>query len=191
MSEQNGNPDWVQLMQGGDKAFELLFKENYQSLCRFAYFLVKDRDEAEDIVQQVFYILYSKKDKLEINTTVRSYLFSSVRNACLNALRHQKVQRQHASEQAYESETIHATGETIIGNELAQKIEYALSQLPEQCGLVFRMSRFGNMKYKEIADELQISVKTVENHMGKALKLMRENLQEYLTALLILTLTIL
>jgi RNA polymerase sigma-70 factor (ECF subfamily) len=78
----------------------------------------------------------------------------------------------------------HSTSDIVQGKELEAIINDAIAELPEQCGVVFKMSRFGNLKYAEIADELGISVKTVENHMGKALKLMREKLKDYLHVLI-------
>lgn len=185
--ETNGTDDWNDIKLNGDKAFEQLFKGNYRSLCNFAFSFLKDRDDAEDVVQQMFFTLFKKKQELEIHTTLKSYLFSSVKNACLNHLRHVQVRTEHLAEQMYFPQIVNSTSNQVIGNELEKKIEHALDQLPDQCGLVFKMSRFGNMKYKEIADELNISVKTVENHMGKALKLMRVSLRDYMHILMIIS----
>jgi RNA polymerase sigma-70 factor (ECF subfamily) len=108
-----------------------------------------------------------------------------VRNACLNAIKHAKVRQQHASYVTAGGEPVHEPGsDSVEATELEQKIYQAMKVLPEQCRLVFQLSRFEELKYQEIADQLSISVKTVENQMGKALKIMRTQLREYLPLVL-------
>lgn len=146
-------------------------------------------DEAEEIVQQVFYSLWTKRESIDITSTLKSYLYKAVHNSSLNKIKQGKVRQMYAEHQKATAITeTHSSSQILQGKELEALINNAIDELPEQCGIVFRMSRFGNMKYAEIADELNISVKTVENHMGKALKLMREKLKDYLHLIILLLL---
>jgi RNA polymerase sigma-70 factor (ECF subfamily) len=110
-----------------------------------------------------------------------------VRNACLNLIKHAKVKKQYAEvELAMGERSIESVSRTVLASELESRIYSAMEALPEQCRLVFKLSRFEELRYQEIADQLSISIKTVENHMGKALKIMREQLKDYLPLLLVL-----
>lgn len=182
----NGQDTWS-LISGGDKAaFEQLFRQYYRILCNYAYTLLKDKDEAEEAVQSVFYNLWNKRENLDITGGVKPYLYRAAHNHCLNRLKHEKVKRSYAGDYIKTAEQAGNEASTPLHTrELSQRIQQAIDALPEQCGQVFRLSRFENLKYAEIAGQLDISVKTVENHMGKALKLLREQLKDYLTVLLI------
>lgn len=164
------------------KGFEMLFNEYYRSLVNYGNTFIKNRDEAEDIVQQVFVSVWEKREEIKIHSSVRSMLYTSVYNACLNKIKHKKVRKVYADEvllTQYDHQD-----EIILANELEEKIEKAIAFLPEQCGKIFRMSRFEQLKYQEIADQLGLSVKTVENQMGKGLRLMRESLKDYISILI-------
>lgn len=173
------------LKTGGITAFEMLFRTYYQPLCNYAYTFVQDRDEAEEIVQSTFMSVWEKRETLEIRTGVKPYLYAMVRNACLNLIKHEKIKQQHVDgELAVAERTVESVSQTVMASELESKITLAMNKLPEQCRLVFKLSRFEELKYAEIAEQLNISVKTVENQMGKALKIMREQLKDYLPLLL-------
>lgn len=175
------------LKAGDITAFEMLFRTYYQPLCNYAYTFVQDRDEAEEIVQTTFLALWERKETLEIRTAVKPYLYAMVRNACLNVLKHEKVKRQHAVvHMAVAERSVESVARTVMASELETRIYKAMDVLPEQCRLVFKLSRFEELKYAEIAEQLNISVKTVENHMGKALRIMREQLRDYLPLLIVL-----
>jgi len=178
----------TETLKAGDKtAFEMLFRTYYQPLCNYAYTFVQDRDEAEEIVQTTFLSVWEKRDTLQIHTAVRPYLYAMVRNACLNVLKHEKVKQQHAQvEMAVAERSVESVARTVMASELESKIYKAMDTLPEQCRLVFKLSRFEELKYSEIADQLNISIKTVENHMGKALRIMREQLRDYLPLVILL-----
>jgi RNA polymerase sigma-70 factor, ECF subfamily len=178
----------LQTLKAGDiTAFEMLFRTYYQPLCNYAYTFVQDKDEAEEIVQSTFMSLWEKKETLEIRTAVKPYLYAMVRNACLNVIKHQKVKKQHAEvELAMGERSVESVARTVMAGELETRIYEAMDALPEQCRLVFKLSRFEELKYAEIAEHLNISVKTVENHMGKALRIMREQLRDYLPLLIVL-----
>ena len=176
----------VTLQAGDITAFEMIFKTYYQPLCNYAYSFVHDRDEAEEIVQTTFLSVWEKKDNLAINTGVKPYLYAMVRNAALNVLKHEKIKQQHATVQlAVAERSTESVTRTVMASELEDRIYKALNKLPEQCRLVFKLSRFEELRYAEIAEQLNISVKTVENQMGKALKIMREQLKDYLPLLIV------
>ncbi len=178
----------IQFVQLGDiKTFEMTFKQYYQPLVNYSHTILKDMDEAEDIVQQSFVTIWQKQGELQIETSLKSYLYRAVYNASLNRIKQQKVRQNYAYE--VQAVSTYPTFELGQHKELETKIEWALTQLPEQCAKVFKMSRQSQLKYQEIANELGISIKTVENHMGKALKLMREMLKDYLPLLIIFLLT--
>jgi RNA polymerase sigma-70 factor, ECF subfamily len=175
------------LKAGNVTAFEMLFRNYYQPLCNYAYTFVQDHAEAEEIVQATFLQIWEKKEVLEIRTGVKPYLYAMVRNACLNVIKHEKIKQQHVTvEMAFGERSVEAVTRTVMASELEERIYRAMEALPEQCRLVFKLSRFEELKYAEIAEQLQISIKTVENHMGKALRIMREQLKEYLPLLLII-----
>ena len=178
----------ITTLKAGDiTAFEMLFRTYYQPLCNYAYTFVQDRDEAEEIVQSTFLNVWEKRDSLSIHTAVKPYLYAMVRNACLNVLKHEKVKQQHvALEMAVAERSVESVARTVMATELETKIYQAMDKLPEQCRLVFKLSRFEELKYAEIAEQLNISIKTVENQMGKALRIMREQLKDYLPLLIVL-----
>jgi RNA polymerase sigma-70 factor, ECF subfamily len=169
------------LETGDEVAFEMIFKTYYQSLCNYACSFLSDRDEAEEVVQSTFLSVWEKRTALDIRTSFKSYLFTMVRNASLNKIKHEKIKQKHAAyETVSAASSYEGTAQQVLSGELEQKIYVALNALPEQCRLVFKLSRFEELKYAEIAAQLNISVKTVENQIGKALKIMREELKDYL-----------
>jgi RNA polymerase sigma-70 factor (ECF subfamily) len=145
---------------------------------------LKDTDESEEIVQLVFVQLWEKREKIQISSSLKSYLYKSVYHSALNSLKHQKIKEEYVHMKQSEIQESELQSEQSL-KELETRIEKALNTLPEQCKLIFSMSRFEELKYREIADILNISIKTVENQMGKALRLMRHNLSDFLTLLLL------
>ncbi len=176
--------DMQALAEGNETAFEMLFRTYYQPLCQYAYSFLNDKDEAEEVVQSTFITVWEKRNDIRIETSMKSYLYRSVRNGCLNFIKHVKVRKQFvAAETAAGEPTYDGVSQKVISTELEGRILEAMKVLPEQCRLVFQLSRFEELKYHEIASQLNISVKTVENHMGKALKIMRQELKDYLPIL--------
>jgi RNA polymerase sigma-70 factor (ECF subfamily) len=174
------------LERGNESAIEMLFKTYYQPLCQYAYSFLRDKDEAEEVVQSAFINIWDRRERLSIESSVKSYLYRAVRNSCLNVIKHQKVKKEHeAHEKAMGEPVYEGATQGVVASELERRISGAMKELPEQCRLVFQLSRFEELKYSEIADQLNISVKTVENHMGKALRIMREQLKDYLPLILI------
>ena len=181
-----------QNIKNGDKsAFELLFKQYYEHLCNFAYQYLKEKAASEEIVQDVFFKIWEKKEELNIISNIKSYLFSSVRNQCLNQLKHLEIRdnyKSHNEKVIQENENIES--DYLVENELSAKINSVIEQLPVERQKIFKLSRFDDKKYKEIAEELGISVKTVEAQMSKALKFIREQLAEYLPILVFIVILI-
>ncbi len=168
-----------------EAAFEQVFKSHFKALHAYACTILQEEAMAEEIVQQVFFKLWEKRDQVNIQQSLNAYLYRSVYNECLNYLKHKKVRKAHQSHTLYTAGTASdQVSRKVIARELEEKIADALNQLPEQCRTIFQMSRFEELKYREIADKLNLSVKTVENQMGKALKIMRMQLVEYLPVLL-------
>lgn len=177
----------LELRAGNLTAFEMYFRTYYRPLSQYAYTFLNDKDEAEEVVQNTFLSLWEKRETIEIRTSLKSYLYTMVRNACLNLIKHEKIKLRHAQEQVAIGEyASHAVTDNVLGNELEVRIQAAIQKLPEQCRLIFKLSRFEELKYAEIAEQLNLSVKTVENQMGKALRIMREELKDYMPVIIVL-----
>ena len=167
------------------QGLESLFREYFAPLNMFARKYVNDVDASKEIVQDVFVNLWNKRDAVDMNTPMKSYLFTSVRNRCLNYIRDRKKIVQAPLEsldlsQYLESRDFLEEEETLAG------INRAFDSLPDKCRRIFMMSRFDGKKYREIAEELGISVKTVETQMSRGLKQLREKLIHYLSIIILL-----
>ncbi|HEX6169784.1 MAG TPA: RNA polymerase sigma-70 factor [Chitinophagaceae bacterium] len=180
MELENGSIGTL-LAQKDETAFEQVFKTHFKRLHAYAFTILRDEAEAEEIVQQVFFKLWERNENLSLTGSVSAYLYRAVHNESLNYLKHQKVRSNHQLHVAYSMKNeVEHPAKKVMAGELEKKIHTALNELPEQCRTIFQMSRFDELKYREIADKLGISVKTVENQMGKALKLLREKLVDFL-----------
>ncbi|MGC9342073.1 MAG: RNA polymerase sigma-70 factor [Bacteroidales bacterium] len=179
----------LMLSEGDKTAFEILFKHYYPGLVIYASKFVQDRSEAEEIVQEFFIRLWEKHHKIKSSSTLKSYVFQSVKNSSLNFIRDKKVSLPIIEElvQSSNSELIF-NPDLYVASELQQKIESAVNSLPEKCREVFLMSRFRNMKNDEIAQELNISKRTVETHISNAIKVLKTELKEFLMLLIMLKL---
>jgi RNA polymerase sigma-70 factor (ECF subfamily) len=180
-----------QIKDGNQSSFRLLFDSYYKSLYAYALKFV-DHDFANDIVQDLFSTIWDKKGELKIKTSLHNYLFTGIRNNCLQSLEKQKVRSRYQNEKKiqFSIEEINyfqsQASQSLLEIELQNKIEDAICKLPDQCQKVFRLSRIQRIKNNEIAEQLEISPKTVEKHLTKALKIMREELKDYLPFLLLL-----
>lgn len=181
LEKQTFTPFRIETKEG----FELMFRAHYPRLCAFAATFLNDKEEAEEIVQTMFCRLWEQRDSLDITISLQAYLFRAVRNACLNQIKKTQIRDAY---KVMNLEEINNNPEfqpdRTTEKELRQRIEKAIAELPEQCRLVFKLSRFEELKYKEIAEQLNISIKTVENQMGKALKRLRLDLADFLTILM-------
>jgi RNA polymerase sigma-70 factor (ECF subfamily) len=166
--------------------FETLFKAHYSSLCSYANQFLKDVDAAEEVVQEIMFKVWTNRESLVIDTSMKSYLFRAVRNGCMNVLKHVKVREEYKTWREHQGDETHLSKEDeMIASELEQKIREAIDRLPMERRKVFIMSRYEGLTYNQIADNLGISVKTVENQMGKALKTLRVDLADYLPWLML------
>lgn len=171
--------------------FENIYKVYYPKMFGFAKTYVLTDEDAENIVQDVFLILWEKKDDIEISHSVTTFLFTLVKNKCLNFLRHRIIQEEYNTyiqeELKFKLYSLELFSYSYQSDEeLRHSIRRAIDSLPERCREVFIKSRIEGKKYKEISEELQISVNTVENHIVAALKKMREELKDYLPLLIFL-----
>lgn len=152
--------------------FENLFREHYNELSNYAYSILKNREDAEDAVQDVFIKIWQKDPTIINNDGIKFYLLTATRNTCISFLRKQAGQYSTTPDHlVYVPADEPSTSAPVDYNAL---VKNALALLPPQCLAVFKLSRFARLTYQQIADELGLSVKTVENQMGKALKIMRE-----------------
>jgi RNA polymerase sigma-70 factor (ECF subfamily) len=167
------------IQQGNIKEFEKVFRDYYSPLCHFAFRYLKDMDSAEEIVQDLFYMYWKNRERIEITTSLKSYLYQATKNKCLKHIEHKSVEDRYTKEMLLQPNYEGAYSNNIETDELNQVIENTLNQLPDRCREIFVLNRFEGFKYQEIADKLSISIKTVEANMGKALKLFRVNLKLY------------
>jgi RNA polymerase sigma-70 factor (ECF subfamily) len=172
-----------ELKAGDERAFEWVFKTYYSGLCVYALKYLGDAEMARDVVSQFFCTFFIKRQSLSINSSLKAYLFRSVRNAAYNYLRDHQKERGVVHDQEvslrplYSNDSVH---DTLIGKELEDAIDAIVNALPEQCRFIFEKSRQEGMKYREIAEELNLSIHTVETQMSRALRKLREGLKDYL-----------
>ena len=182
-------PDDKELFKGftkGDiKAFETLFHMYYANLCRFASGFIHDNDVAEEIVQDFFVKLWEKRAQLSVDTSVKNYLYRAVKNQCLNYIKHNITKTNHLQNIQTEKKRVIQPDEYFLALELAKKIEESIQSMPEKRREIFRLSREEGLRYNEIAEKLQISLKTVEAQMGLAIKTLREKLKNYISFLIL------
>jgi len=170
------------------EAFEELYSLYYADITVFAQTYVYQQDVAEDLVQECIYTLWESAHSQHINKSLKSYLYSAVRNKCLNHLRHLQV------EDKYRSKEMHAiqfsgSYDIVDDEELIGKIKAAIEDMPEKSRLAFKMSVLQDMKYKEIAEELDLSINTVKDHMKRAYRFLREyRFDDYLKLMIFLLL---
>ncbi|MFA9214755.1 MAG: RNA polymerase sigma factor [Candidatus Methylacidiphilales bacterium] len=175
-----------QMKQDDKKAFETLFKSHYASLVKFARNILKSNEQAEDIVQDVFIKIWDKRATLEETSSFKAYLFMAVRNQCFNTLKVNE-RKNWLNDEMENSETLSTNliEANLNTKQLSDKISETIELLPEKCKLTFKLSRFENLSYKEIAETMNVSVKTVENQIGKALALLRKNVLPYLNTIIL------
>ncbi|MDM8158340.1 RNA polymerase sigma-70 factor [Labilibaculum sp. K2S] len=164
--------------------FEALFNAHYSRLCAYAYNFLKEQEGSEEVVQEVFFKLWIHRHDIHIENSIESYLYRAVRNTSLNLIKHINIRekyKEHNQQEIEYSERLE--NDPMNASELELKIRSSIDLLPEQRRKIFILSRYEQLKYKEIADKLGISVKTVENQMGKALQFLRKELADYLPLL--------
>ncbi len=177
---------WEKIKNDDRKSFEMLFNQYHDSLCLFSYGIVRNEEVAEEIVNDVFFKIWSKRSLIQINFGIKQYLFRSVYNASLDYKKQDRISSQYSFVEidALINETIGTNEEyvfNLIDNECVQKdLMDAIEQLPPQCKVVFCLSRFDLLTYNEISERLNISVNTVKTQMSRALDTLRKLLDKYI-----------
>lgn len=185
MEKLNDNATLEALRQGNRHVFDTVFRAYYEPLCHYAGSMTNgDMDEAEDIVQQTFLKMWEKKEELTILYSVKAYLYKMVHNRCLNHIRSEKTKSKYKQHNAIYLDNNHSY-QHETERDVHENVLKAVESLPDQCRQVFELSRFEELKYREIADQMGLSIKTVENHMGKALRILRERLAEYIVSIMV------
>ncbi|MBS2099941.1 RNA polymerase sigma-70 factor [Carboxylicivirga linearis] len=173
------------IQRGDEDAYKSLFLKYYAQLVVFARKVVVDDDLARELVQDVFVTFYEKRTELNIHTSLKAHMYQSVRNRCLNQVKHNKIRRDHHANIFVEKKEEEAFVEDKLQEtELEQRIYSVVKSLPDQCRKIFEMSRFEGTSNQEIADQLNLSKRTVETQISKALKVLRKQLVHYLNAIL-------
>ena len=181
------------LSENDKKVFKDIFNTYYQPLCHLSRYYIEDKDEANEVVQEAFIKLWEVRHELNPDSNLQNFLFTLVKNNCLNILKRKQILLKHHEkirhrEIQYQYESLNRINDDYLElNELKEKIDIAIKNLPEHCRIVFEMSRFDNMKNREIADTLGITQKAVEARMTKALRILRKELKDYLPLVMIIT----
>lgn len=167
----------TQLAAGSEAAYQQLFKTLFRDLCGYAYHIIPDIDSAKDIVQDVFVSLWVNRSEAEKIGALKAYLYRCVYHACIKKLEHQKVRQRYYSESEYQLKMIQfedfesSYEESPLGDVYA-----AIEQLPEKNREVFKLRFIDGLNTKQVSEQLDITPRTVETHISKALKFLRENL---------------
>jgi len=178
MTEGIFGDDTILAIRDGDSiAFKQVFSACYEGLCHYAFTILRDTDEAEDVVQAMFMKLWERRKDLEIKGALKGYLFRAVHNQCLNNIEHKAVKKKYQADNL-ESTSSNVQHAEVFPDELDDKIKTVVDSLPQQCRAIFIMSRYEELPHAEIAKKLNISVNTIQNQICKALKILREELKE-------------
>jgi len=176
------------LKSNHESAFNELFRKYYKNLTYFAIKIVKNRETAEEVVQDLLVNFWEKRHQLEPNISLKAYLYRAVYN---NSIHYNKNEMRYGKTDVSEAHDLGCDFDNLLEqSELETKIYQLIEQLPTECRKIFKLSRFEELKYKEIADQLEISVKTVETQMSRALKFIKTNLVDYFKILIFLILEI-
>lgn len=174
------------LKKNKESAFDELFRKYFKNLTYFAMKMVKNRELAEEVVQDLFVNFWEKRHQLELKVSIKAYLYRAVYNNCIHASK--KLKLHDSSELTLANELTEDFDNLLEKNELETRIFGLIEKLPEKCREIFKLSRFEELKYKEIAEQLKISIKTVETQMSRALKFLKENMSDYLKLIVFLIL---
>ena len=177
----------LRIKMGDEQAFELLFRKYHVRLCGFANKYSNDPEEAREVVQEVFIKIWEGREDIDPEESLRAYIFKITRNICINKLRRKQVESKYIEiyKLVYTETREFSPYDSLLADELNENITNALKKIPSKCRRIFDLSRVEGLKYREIADRLQISQKTVEAQMSKALHILRYELREYLKIIII------
>lgn len=174
------------LRQDNKEAFSLLFQKYYTDLVLFCGNFVRDKSSCEDIVQSIFLKLWNDRKSIRIETSLKSYLLRAVRNSCFDEFRHLEIVRQYESDPDHSVLDSYDTENYILYSDLSAHLQQALDQLPAPYREAFEMNRFEGLKYREIAVRLNVSERTVEVRVSKALEMLRKLLKDFYQIALII-----
>lgn len=183
------NSELIDKLNKGDiSSFQQLYSKFYVPLCVYAKRFTGDKDIAQEIVQDVFLSFWENREKIKISSSLDAFLFTSIRNQCLNHLKHLQVVSKYnkyyvqllKDAQEYYLLTQETGDSILIANELNQAVKEAVNDLPEQCRKIFLMSRFDGLAHKEIATSLSITLNTVQKQVSIALEKLRKALKVYI-----------
>lgn len=184
----------IQKLRKGDKSeFEKIYLDLFDVLFALCFQYTHRKTISEEMVQDSFLRLWEVKADLSENTNIKNFLYTITKNNCLNYLRNQQIAWKHlnhikAKNYYYAAKLLNENGDDFIEfNELLNNISKAIEKLPEEQKVVFKLSRMEEMKYKEIAKRLQLSVKTIESRMSKALEFLRIELKDYIALIVLIT----
>ncbi|TCO07297.1 RNA polymerase sigma-70 factor [Natronoflexus pectinivorans] len=166
------------LMRGEESFYRRLFDLYYKQLVIFANRILNDDDQSRNVVQDVFVMIFDKRSELNIHTSLKAHLYQTVKNRCLNIVKRDKIIHEHHQNILSRSNHFIEPSENLEYTELEEKINNTISSLPDQCQRIFKMSRFEGHSNQDIADQLDISKRTVETQISKALKKLREELMK-------------
>jgi RNA polymerase sigma-70 factor (ECF subfamily) len=192
MAEYSDNYLYTKIKEDDKSAFEVIFLRYYSSLCTYACTILSNKDASEEVVQDLFVKIWENRKDTEITTSLKSYLYRTIHNQCINLIESWKVRdnytKKYNSDHNPSLTTIPFSGDYPIANlivkELEDKIDESIKTLPEQCREIFLMIRIYDKSYQEVADKLNISVNTVKTQMQRAVSKMKEMLKEYLPIIL-------
>ncbi|SMO32509.1 RNA polymerase sigma-70 factor, ECF subfamily [Saccharicrinis carchari] len=176
------------LIKGNKKAFETVYIDYFDMLFHLALGFIGEHETAHGLVQDTFAKLWECRKELHIKTNLRNYLYTITKNACLNHLRQQEIILRNnrdylIPEVRYRQEALQSFGDPYSELEsLIEKVDEAIDRLPENVRTTFKLNRFESLSYQQIADKLELSPKTVEARISKALKILRKDLKDYLPA---------
>lgn len=174
---------FLNIQKGDEKAFDTLFLKYYGVLCAYAKQFV-GFEEREEIVQDVMVWLWENRAMVSIETSPKHYLFRAVKNSCFSLINRNETRLRIVAKLHEHLHTVYEDCDFYIVEELSEQIERALNRLPDTYREAFELNRFQNMTYREIADKLQVSSKTIDYRIQQSLKLLRIELKEYLPLLL-------
>jgi RNA polymerase sigma-70 factor (ECF subfamily) len=177
MAQEQNQLLYTKIKQGDEDAFNQVFNLYYSRLCFYADHLIHDFDLSRSIVQDVFVDLWINRENLDIRFSLKAFLFQAVKNKAMNVLKHRKVESKFLAEQKKKDEPV-SVQDLMEEAELNDRINSAIQELPPRCKEVFILCRFEELKYSEIAERLNISVKTVEMQISIALKKIRQKLSD-------------
>ncbi len=180
--KNNENDLLIRIQQGDENAFEIIFKKYYANLVKYAKGFVGTIEESEDLVEDTFFWIWEKRSYIRINSSLKAYLFTITYHRCINYLEKNKRHQHYVETNKFlKKQGVNDEIQSdIITDELQSIINNSIERLPAECRKIFKLNRIHELKYREIADKLGISITTVKTQMSRALEKLRKDLKNYL-----------